>query len=103
MAKDNIDQEDEYFHRVEREKLAKLKASAADKQAVEDAAKRKELHFHHCGKCGNKMDTTSYKGVEIEVCPDCGAVLLDPGELQELAGADESGFFQSMTSFFKLS
>ena len=102
MAKDNIDQEDEYFHRLEQEKLAKLKAAAAEEQAVADAADRKELHFHHCGKCGNKMDTTSYKGVEIEVCPSCGAVLLDPGELELLAGQDESGFFKSMASLFKV-
>lgn len=39
------------------------------------------------------MDTTIFKGVEIERCPSCGAVLLDPGELEELAGEDQSGFF----------
>jgi hypothetical protein len=103
MAKDNIDQEDEYFHRLEREKLTKLKASATEKKAEEDAAERKALHFHHCGKCGSKMDTTSYKGVEIEVCPGCGAVLLDPGELQQLAGEDESGFFKALSHFFQMS
>ena len=103
MAKDNIDHEDEYFQRQEQEKLAKMKAKAAEKQAAADAIEKKNLHFHHCGKCGSSMDTTSFKGVEIEVCPDCGAVLLDPGELQELAGEDESGFFSAMSTLFKLS
>jgi Zn-finger nucleic acid-binding protein len=37
-----------------------------------------------------------FKGVEIEKCPDCGAVLLDPGELEQLAGKDESGFFADL-------
>jgi Zn-finger nucleic acid-binding protein len=37
------------------------------------------------------MDTQLFKGVEIERCAGCGAVLLDPGELEELAGKDQSG------------
>jgi Zn-finger nucleic acid-binding protein len=37
-----------------------------------------------------------FKGVEIEKCPACSAVLLDPGELEQLAGKDESGFFADL-------
>ena len=42
------------------------------------------------------METKLFKGVEIEICPNCGAVLLDPGELEQLAGKDESSFFASL-------
>ncbi len=41
------------------------------------------------------MKTELFKGVEIERC-ECGAVLLDPGELELLAGKDESGFFSAL-------
>ena len=42
------------------------------------------------------METKLFKGVEIEICPNCGAVLLDPGELEQLAGKDESSFFAGL-------
>jgi len=95
--KDNVDQEDEYFHRQDREKLDKLKAEANATAADAEAEATKALHFHKCGKCGTDMDTIIFKGVEIEKCPGCGAVLLDPGELEQLAGEDESG---GVSNFF---
>ena len=59
-------------------------------EAAEEALR--ELHYHKCGKCGHNMNTELYRGVEIEVCSNCKAVLLDPGELEALSGRDE-GFF----------
>ena len=94
--KDNVDSEQEYFHRLEQEKLEKIKADADAEAATTAAGEAKALHFHKCGKCGNDMDTVLFKGVEIERCGSCGAVLLDPGELEQLAGEDESGFFAGL-------
>jgi uncharacterized protein len=94
--KDNVDHEDEFFLRQDQAKLKKLKAEAGAKTAETEAEQAKALHFHKCGKCGCSMDTILFKGVEIEKCPGCGAVLLDPGELEQLAGADESGFFAGL-------
>ena len=37
------------------------------------------------------MKTELFRGVDVERCPSCGGVLLDPGELKKLAGKDESG------------
>ena len=39
----------------------------------------------------------------IEICPSCGAVLLDAGELEELAGKDESGVFDTIADLFSFS
>ena len=93
---DNTTSEEEYFHKLAQEQLTKLREVAAieDAQAAAEAAKA--LHFHKCGKCGADMKTEVFKGVEIERCPSCGAVLLDPGELEQLAGTDESGFFAGL-------
>ncbi len=93
---DNTTSEQEYFHKLAQEQLAKLREVAAIENAEAAAAAARELHFHKCGKCGADMKTEIFKGVEIERCPSCGAVLLDPGELEQLAGKDESGFFASL-------
>ena len=91
--------EDEYFARLELEKKRKLREEANTSQAKEALTERKERHFNKCGKCGDEMSTVPFRGVEIEICPNCGAVLLDPGELEQLAGKDSggaiSGFFET--------
>jgi len=93
---DNTTSEQEYFHKLAQEQLAKLREVAAIENAEAAAEAARELHFHKCGKCGADMKTEVFKGVEIERCSPCGAVLLDPGELEQLAGKDESGFFASL-------
>jgi hypothetical protein len=102
MPKDHADPESEYFHRQEQEKLAKLKATQEAEARTAEAAERRALHHLRCGKCGDKMNTELFKGIDIEVCPTCGAVLLDPGELEKLVGNDE-GFVLTLKDFFKLS
>ena len=92
--------EEEYFARLEAEKKARLAAILADEEAKARAEELQALHYMHCGKCGQQMITTHFKGVEIEVCPACGAVLLDPGELQELAGEDRSKLLTSIAGVF---
>lgn len=93
-------QEEEYFARLDREKTEALRAKMDTEKAVTAAAELKALHMNHCGKCGNLMETHAYRGVEIEVCPQCGAVLLDRGELETLAGEDGTGTFRSLFSMF---
>ena len=92
--------EDEYFAKLEAEKKARMADLLGRADAVEEAARLKELHFNHCGKCGHAMLPSHYKGVEIEVCPHCGAVLLDPGELQELAGEEHHGLLRGIAHVF---
>jgi uncharacterized protein len=94
------DQEDEFFHSQDAEKLEKLKAeadAAAAKAAREEARK---LHHFKCGKCGGEMTTHMFRGVPIERCNDCDAVLLDPGELEQLAGEDHTEVFASFFNLF---
>ena len=100
MAKDTVDQEEEYFHRQDKEKLRKLKEAAEAERAAKERAELKDLHWLRCGKCGQQMNTQLFKGVEIEICPDCGSVLLDPGELEQLVGKDGSGAISNIAEFF---
>ena len=94
------DLESEYFARIDAEKRAALRQKLEDDLAQIDADERRKLHFHKCGKCGSDMVTKPFRGVEIEECSNCGAVLLDVGELQQLAGEDQSAFFTSFFSVF---
>lgn len=103
MPKDHVVPEDAYFLRQERKKLARLKEQAQAEQAAAALQARKQTHFHKCGKCGGDMDTQLFKGVQIEFCPDCGAVLLDPGELETLAGTDGNVVLQTLSDLFSFS
>ena len=90
--------EQEYFARLELEKTRTLREKANAQHAQESLVERKALHFNKCGKCGDEMSTVPFRGVEVEICPSCGAVLLDPGELEQLAGTDSGG---AISSFFE--
>lgn len=98
MAERNL--EDEYFARLDAEAKSKLRAKTAAETAVAEREKLRELHHFRCGKCGGQMHTTTFRGVDIEVCEDCSSVLLDPGELEALAGADSTDVFSGFFSMF---
>lgn len=92
--------EEEYFHKQDQEAKARLKAKLDEQQAEAARAARRELHHLKCGKCGADMKTFAFRGIDIEECTECKAVLLDPGELQALAGADRTDAFASFFSMF---
>ena len=92
--------EEEYFQRLDAERRAALQAKIEAESEDMQAEERKKLHFHKCGKCGSDMSTLGFRGVEIEQCGACGSVLLDPGELEELAGDDQSGVISNFLSVF---
>lgn len=92
--------EDKYFAELQREQAAKIKAEMDSAAAKKARAELQALHFHKCGKCGADMSTVAFRGVEIEVCGECNAVLLDPGELEKLAGKDPSGIFAGIQGLF---
>jgi len=96
-----MSEENKYFEKLEAEKKARLAKDIRDKRDVEALTARKGLHWLKCGKCGADMDTVIFRGVEIDLCPDCGAVLLDQGELEQLSGKDQSGIFSSLRDMFK--
>lgn len=94
------DQEEDYFARLDREKLAEMREKLEAEQAQQARDARAAQHRGHCGRCGGTFQTQLFKGVEIDLCPDCGAVLLDPGELEQLAGKDEAGVLSTLGELF---
>lgn len=96
-----MSQEDEYFHKMDREAKARMKEAKDAEERGEALVRRKALHAGKCGRCGGQMSPRPFRGVEIDVCADCNAVLLDPGELEQLAGGDRGGFAAGFFDSFK--
>ena len=77
--------EDEYFARQNAELLRKQR-EAADASAQE--AERR-THYMKCPKDGHDLATADHHGVQIDRCPHCGGIWLDPGELEAIARHDD--------------
>jgi hypothetical protein len=72
--------EDEYFAQRDQELREKLHAQML---AEREAAERR-THYMKCPKCGANLDTVDVEGVQVDRCPECQGVWLDPGELELL-------------------
>lgn len=93
-------EEQEYFARLEQEQRERLREKLEAETAEERARRLKELHWMHCAKCGNVMETKQFRGVAVEQCPVCGGVYLDAGELETLAGQERGGLIATFAEFF---
>ena len=75
--------EQAFFAEKDKQKLRKLR----EKAAKETKKKYSEKHKYHCFRCGTQSLAEIDEGnVKVEVCvnENCGAVHLDPGELNEI-------------------
>jgi hypothetical protein len=95
--------EEEYFHKLEREKIEKRRQEAALKRAEEEREQRKQLHFMRCPKCGAALAEETYHGIKVDRCGECQGVWFDAGEIESLidqpedkAGAFLRNFAQGM-------
>jgi hypothetical protein len=87
--------EEEYFHRLEQERIARRKAEAAAQQAAAEREQLRKLTHLRCPKCAAKLESTTYRGVEIDRCPECRGVWFDAGEARRVIEAElkEGGGF----------
>ena len=84
------DSEQEYFLKLEIEKLRKAQEERAAKLKEEEKQKTKELHWMKCPKCGSDLAEIEYRKVKVDYCGGCGGSFLDKGEIAELLRLDES-------------
>jgi hypothetical protein len=86
MALDKpTDQEDEYFLRMDAEKLKRAREELDKQRAQEVEEKRKGAHFMKCPSCGSDLEEINYQDIMIDKCGDCHGIWLDAGELELLA------------------
>ena len=78
-----VQAEEIYFNQEEQDKIKALREKAAKEKQEQYC----EDHKYHCFRCGSQSLVEIQKGnVAIDVCVNegCGAVHLDPGELEAL-------------------
>ena len=93
--------EDEYFVRLEAEKLQRLAEEKAKQEAAAEKEALKQQHWMRCPKCGHELQVIKYRGIEIDRCFTCNGVWLDDGELEKLTGEEGSSIVKSITSIFR--
>jgi len=79
------DKEQEYFLKLEAERIKKMRSELDEQRAVEAKEKKKETHWMKCPKCGSDLEEINYQNVMIDRCADCQGIWLDHGELELLA------------------
>jgi hypothetical protein len=75
--------EEAYFREQDQKKIKNLR----EKTAQQATAKYCEEHKGHCFRCGTpSLVEVDRGGVKLDICvnENCGAVHLDPGELEQI-------------------
>ena len=81
-------EEEEFFAKEEATRLHNLAVERMRKLRHEEQEKLKVLHWMHCPKCGDQLQTVKFKGLAIDTCFHCNGTWLDAGELEALAGRE---------------
>jgi uncharacterized protein len=84
------EKEEEYFARVEFEKLKKIEMEKHKTLKEKEKRRLKEFHFMKCPKCGMEIIEVDYKGLKVDKCSECDGVWLDAGELETVSKLDKS-------------
>jgi len=78
------DREDEYFIKMDAEKVKKMRADLDRKRDEEAKQHRKASHWMKCPKCGSDLEEINYQQIMIDRCVECRGIWLDHGELEML-------------------
>ncbi len=92
--------EEAFFAKSDEIKLRELRKKAAE----ETDKKYAEEHKYHCFRCGTKSLAEIDEGkIKIDICvnENCGAIHLDPGELNELI-KDQSALSAAKKAFLSV-
>jgi hypothetical protein len=85
-------QEEEYFHRKEKEALAKTRERAA----AEERERLKASSSMRCPKCGAALAEITFQEIQLDRCTGCQGVWLDPGELERLTQKESQGWLANL-------
>lgn len=97
----NVSEEELHFREQEKKKIEKLRAMAA-KEANESY---RNAHKNHCFRCGtHSLVEVDHKRIKIDICVNegCGAVHLDPGEMEKILEGDKGVFGKVKSSVFSV-
>lgn len=86
--------EEEYFHRMNQEAIAKLR----EKKKIAEEAKAAGTSSMQCPRCDGSLTESKFEEVSIDTCDKCAGVWLDSGELEQLTKNDKSGWLGRLWS-----
>jgi len=98
MTQKPSDQEEEYFKKLELDKVKRLREKAAREMAAKEKEELKKLHWMQCPKCGMELAEVDFRSVLVDACFTCGGMFLDRGEIDKILQDKESGLFGRMVS-----
>jgi uncharacterized protein len=93
--------EEEYFKKLEIERMKQLEAEKLAKMAEQERQRLRELHHMKCPKCGMDLMEIQYEGITLDRCVTCGGTWFDAGEMEHLLEERESGLVSKIMSIFK--
>ena len=79
--------EDEYFAKQDAELMKQMR----DKLDKERGDQERKAHYMKCPKCGADLKEETHGQVKVDVCPDCGGVWLDAGEMEMIRESQKGG------------
>jgi len=82
------DQEDEFFFKMDMEKIKERREGLNKKRGEESRQKEKETHWMKCPKCGSDLEEINFNDVMIDRCIACRGIWLDAGELELLTDGE---------------
>jgi rubrerythrin len=94
-----IENEEEYFIRLEFERAKKVEEELKKKMLEDERSSLKELHYMRCPKCGMQLVEIDYKGIKIDKCTVCNGVWLDHGELEAIVNLDKAVISRLLSGF----
>ncbi|HEU4630833.1 MAG TPA: zf-TFIIB domain-containing protein [Gemmatimonadaceae bacterium] len=88
--------EDEYFVKMDAE-LLKQRRAALD---AERARQERASHYMRCPKCGASLTERELHHVKVDICPECGGMWLDAGEVDLVRDTRRSGLSRFIDDCF---
>lgn len=90
--------EDEYFVKLDAELLKQRRAELDAQRAARDAAAATEAPL--CPRCKVALTERELQQVHVDICPQCGGMWLDAGELDLIRDARKSGISRFVDDLF---
>jgi hypothetical protein len=92
--------EEKYFKSLEHKKMKTAETEKEKKETEEEKARRRDLHYMCCPKCGHDLEEVAFREIMIDRCTTCRGVWLDVGELESIA-KEETGLIHDLFSLFR--
>jgi uncharacterized protein len=93
--------EEEWFAREDAEKKRRLALEERRRTSEEERERRRALHHMRCPKCGAELRAVPFRGVEADLCFDCGGMFLDRGEVERLSAPERAGVMEALLRFVR--